>query len=308
MLFRSTWDPLNYLGYATPTLLPPYLAEADPWLGEIPADNRYGAVDGADMLPDLAVGRLPVSTTVELQTVVQKIVAYEQEMPPGGWNTRHLFVVDDPESFYNFPAEVAKVMPLVPITHTTTSLLCADDANPGGSLCGNVDQIRPHLFGEWNGGALIVNWVGHSSFQQWEHNRLFHTDDLPLLTNGQRLPVVIEMTCFTGNYAHPDLLQTGMDEAVVRLSGGGAVASWGSSGQGLGIDNTTLHRAFYQAAFGSVSSLGEATTAAKAAVAGTSGHYMVDSYHLFGDPALVFHLQVVPWTAQVYLPVVFRGK
>jgi len=306
----GTWDPLNYLGTGTATWMPPYLAEADPWLGEVPADNRYVSVDGADTLPDLAVGRLPVNSISELDAAVSKIVAYETASPPGDWNTRHLFVADDPETLYDFPAEAAKVMPLVPVTHTTTLLSCSDDpSNPDSSFCGDVASTRAHLLAAWNSGALAVNWVGHSSWQQWEHNRLFHTDDLPLLTNSNRLPVVIEMTCFTGNFAHPDPLQTAMDESLVRFPGAGAVAAWGSSGEGLGTHNTPLHKAFYQASFGgSGGNLGDAMTSAKLSVAGGWGGYMVDTYHYFGDPALSWHLQVVPWTAQVHLPLIFKNN
>ena len=41
--------------------MPPYLAFVDPWMGEAPADMRYGDLDG-DGLPDVSVGRLAANS------------------------------------------------------------------------------------------------------------------------------------------------------------------------------------------------------------------------------------------------------
>lgn len=304
----GTWDPLDHLKTGTPTLLPPYLAMADPWLGEVPADNRYAAVDGADGLPDLAVGRLPVNNVAELVAVVDKLVRYETEIAPGNWNLRHLFVADDADPAGDFPAAAAQVAALVPPTHTTVTLTCADDA-ADPTRCANLSTVRAALLSHWNQGALMINWVGHSSFQQWEHGRLFHIDDLPALTNANRLPVVVEMTCYTGHFAHPVPWQTALDEALVRRPGAGAVAAWGSSGEGVGSDHTALHAALYQGLFGSdAPSLGVATTVARAAQAGGPGAYLVDTYHLFGDPALTLSRISVPWLASLYLPLVEKNS
>lgn len=304
----GTWDPLDHLGTGSPTLLPPYLAYVDPWLGEIPADNRYVAVDGEDTLPDLAVGRLPVNTADELEAVIAKIVAYADAPFPGDWNTRHVLVADDPDPAGNFPAEAEQVTALVPLTHTVTRLYCSDDPNDP-TACANLPQVRAQLLQEWNRGALVLNWVGHSAFQQWEHGRLFHTDDLPALPDVPRYPLVLSMSCFTGHFAHPDPYMTAMDEALVRLPQSGAIAAYGNSGLGLGSLETPLHRAFYQSALGAdPAPPGVAASVAKAAIAAGAGRHLVDSYHFFGDPALPLQWQVQPWSAHVYLPVIARQR
>ena len=303
----GTWDPLDHLGTGSPTLLPPYLVYADPWMGEIPADNRYVAVDGDDLLPDLAVGRLPVNSPAELTAVIDKLIAYSLEPVPGDWNTRHLFVADDADSAGDFPAESDQVAALVPITHTVTRLYCTDDpANP--TACANLPDVRNGLLQGWNQGALVINWVGHSAFQQWEHGRLFHTDDLPYLARTVRYPLVLSMSCFTGHFTHPDPNMTSMDEALLRLPEAGAIATFGNAGLGLGKSHTPLHRAFYQSALGATPTPpGVAANIAKVAIAGGVGRHLVDGFHFFGDPALPLHSEVVPWPAQIYLPLVTRG-
>lgn len=302
----GTWDPLDHLGTGTPTLLPPYLAFADPWLGEIPADHHYALVDGDDLLPDLAVGRLPVNDNAELEAVVAKLVTYATAPLPGDWNTRHVFVADDPDPAGNFPAEAEKITAYVPLTHTVTRRYCANDP-ANAYACGNLSEVRAGLLRAWDAGALVINWVGHSAYQQWEHGRLFHTDDLPTLRQSPRYPLVLSLSCFTGNFAHPEPLQTGMDEALLRLPGAGAIGTFGSSGQGVGSDHTPLHRAFYQAAFGAAPAPpGVASAAAKTSVIGGPGAYLAESYHLLGDPALPLHWEHRPWAARVYLPHIQR--
>jgi len=303
----GTWDPLDHLKTGSPTLLPPYLAYADPWLGEIPADNRFVAVDGDDLLPDLAVGRLPVNSPAELSAVIDKLIAYTSAPLPGDWNTRHLFVADDADPAGNFPAEAESVTALAPITHTVTRLYCADDPI-NSTACANLPDVRAALLQGWNQGALVVNWVGHSAFQQWEHGRLFHTDDLPLLARAARYPLVLSMSCFTGHFTHPDPNMTSMDEALLRLPQAGAVATLGNAGLGLGSSQTPLHQAFYASALGaSPASPGVAASVAKVAVAGGVGKHLVDSFHFFGDPALPLHWAVLPWAMHLYLPLVARG-
>ena len=302
----GTWDPLHHLGNATPTFIPPYLVMADPVIGEVPADNRYVAVDGADVLPDLAVGRLPVNSAAELTAMVEKIVAYETHPQPGTWNLRHVLVADDSDAAGNFHAAADAVAAQAPLTATVVKLYCQDapDDDPADPYCANVAELRPQLFEAWNRGALLFSWFGHSSFQQWEHGRLFHTDDLPLLHNDRRWPVMLSMTCYTGHFAHPDPLQTSLDEALARLPQAGAVASWGSSGEGYRQHQLPLAQAFYKVAFAPGLRLGDAMTVAKAALAGGAASYLIDTYHLFGDPAMRLHTVFVPWPEHVFCPLV----
>ncbi len=305
----GTYDPLHHSGNTTQDILPPYLAYFDPWQGEAAADNRYVTVDGSDRLPDLSVGRLPANDTDELEAMVAKILAYAVSDPePGEWSQRHLFVADDPDWAGDFPADAATVMAEVPLTQTATLLRCEDE-DAWQSDCLNVAALHDQLLNLWNGGALLINWVGHSSQMQWEHWRLFHTDDLPSLHNAGRLPVVVEMTCYTGDYVEPSPLMRGMAESLLRLPSAGAVADWAPSGGGVGSDHLVLHRAFYRAAFGGENWLppGVAATAAKVAVGGGTEDYLLDGYHFFGDPAMPWQSVVTPWPARLFLPLVMRG-
>jgi len=71
---EGTFDYRNNQGY-NDNLVPAILVETP--YGLFASDNRYADVDGDDGVPDMAVGRLPVMTSEELDAVISKITAYE---------------------------------------------------------------------------------------------------------------------------------------------------------------------------------------------------------------------------------------
>ncbi|RMF27671.1 MAG: hypothetical protein D6759_17300, partial [Chloroflexi bacterium] len=188
----GSFDPRRYRTDSPSTLIPPYLADADPWAGEVAADNRYVTVDGDDHLPDLLLGRLPVKTTTEAQTVVEKIVQYESHPFPGGWNANVLLVADDADEAGDFAASSETyAASYVTAPFTVTRRYCAGSADHL-SDCSSQETTAIHtaLLADWGRGALLVQFTGHSSWQQWAAERFFHLDDLPALDNDRRLPLV----------------------------------------------------------------------------------------------------------------------
>ena len=54
-------------------------------LTEHGADNWYATLSGADSIPDIIIGRLPVNTAAGAESLVAKIVAYETSTDTGLW-------------------------------------------------------------------------------------------------------------------------------------------------------------------------------------------------------------------------------
>jgi len=304
----GSFDPRRYRSNSPLTFIPPYLADVDPWAGETAADNRYACVDGDDALPDLLLGRLPVQTPEEAQTVVDKIVRYETAPLPGGWNANVLLVADDADAAGDFAAS-SEIHAAAYVTSpfTVTRFYCPD-TSPGGDDCPpqEAKAIHKALLTAWNQGALLVQYTGHSSWHQWAVERLFHLDDLPSLGNDRRLPVVVEMTCFTGAFQRPEPT---LDEALVTRPGGGAVATWGPTGLGVGTGHDALDGGFFRAVFADgVETVGQATLSGKLALVATGQNLdLLDTITLLGDPALAWNQTIIPWPAQLHLPLVMRG-
>lgn len=293
----GTFDPKRQLSGTPPTLIPPYLADVDPWAGETAADNRFVTVDGADTLPDMSIGRLPVNTLAETQIVVGKIVRYETQPAAGRWNARLLFAADNADSAGNFPAYsdfLATTLIDKPFS-VTPAYYIPPDTTPLA--------VQETIWNQWNGGAGLVMFNGHASISQWAAERLFHRTDIPGLLNGARLPVVLEMTCFTGSFHFPSYPT--LDEWLVRAPNGGAVAAWGPTGLGVATGHAFLAEGFLRSAYRfGVRDLGSATLSGKLSLA-THAPYaldLIDTFTLLGDPATPLNLNLQP--EEIYLPVV----
>jgi uncharacterized repeat protein (TIGR01451 family) len=279
----------NY-GRGEANYIPPYLADVDPWLGEVAADNRYVCVSGGDNLPDMHVGRLPVKTSAEASTVVSKILSYEQDPPPGDWNRHLLFVADNADGGGDFAASsdaiadhyVPSPFDVQKVHHRVTH--------------GSVAETNAAIVEAINQGRLLVNYFGHASQQMWGFEHLFDLDDVADLTNGYRLPWMVPMTCLDGYFTHPSPPgedRSCLGESIVRAEGGGAIASWSPTGLGLSMGHDILDEGLFKAVFyQDVTQLGPSTTQAKLYLYANSGGYrdLIDTYVLFGDPALALSL------------------
>jgi len=300
----GSFDPRQYRIESPPTLIPPYLANVDPWAGETAADNRYVTVDGQDALPDMLIGRLPVKTLTETQAVVDKIVQYETNPVLGGWNQKVTFVADNADEAGNFAAAsemlaTAYVTPpfiaqRIYFTPSTTT----------------ITTTRQAVLNSWNTGALLIHYAGHSSWQQWALERFLDLGDLPVLHNDRRWPIVIEMTCFTSAFHRPEPT---LDEGLLTLDGAGAVATWGATGLGVSTGHNSLDEGFFQVVFSDPLSattltVGQAAWGGKLSLAATGQHLdLLDTFTLLGDPALRLNRNILPWASQIYLPIVIQN-
>jgi len=311
----GTYDPRGYQADSNPTYLPPYLANVDPWLGEVGSDNRYADLSG-DALPELRVGRLPVNSPAEVTAVVDKIVQYETNPLPGDWNRRLLFGADNPSTAGDHHADADSEY----LTYATPGYGFAGarvylaETGQDPHLYSDAEAAQDALVKELNRGALLYSYFGHASWHQeavLENDNwapLFHVDHIARLNNTRRWPVVLQMTCYTGYYFKP----TGatLDESLLRAEDVGAAAVWGPSGNGVATGHHTLHQGFYRAVFDDgQTELGAATHAALAGLYAIGLHNdLIETYHLFGDPALELHLTVVDWPFSLFLPIIARAS
>jgi len=295
----GTFDMRDYMGTGIPTFIPPYLEFVDPWLGETAADNRFVTIVGDDPLPDMAIGRLPVNTPEEATVMVNKILAYENNPPEGGWNQQLLFVSDnapDPSGAGDFYAMSDEVIGHVPGGYTVNRVYY-------GRTHPTVDATRSAIVNHINAGQLLVHYIGHSSIQNWAHEQLFRLkDEVPLLNNGGKLPIMLSMTCYDGYFHYPGY--PSLAESLVRREGGGAIASWSATGLGVASGHDYLDRGLLDAIFKSgITRLGPATVAGKLNLYTKTAGYrdLIDTFGLLGDPALR-----IPLRFRLFLPILGR--
>jgi hypothetical protein len=149
---------------------------------------------------------------------------------------------------------------------------------------------KSQLLASLNRGPVLVNYTGHASVDLWRGN-LLTADDAAQLSNGERLSVVVTMTCLNG-YFHDAALDS-LAEALLNTERGEAVAVWAPSGM-TGPDNqVSMNQELYRGLFpeGAASAepprLGEAIARAQAA---TSENDIRRTWNLLGDPAMQLRL------------------
>jgi len=298
LLGDGSWDMRHY-GNATDTFIPPYLALADPTLGETAADNRFVTLVGDDPLPDIAIGRLPANTPDEARAMVDKIITYETGCHCGDWSYNTIFMSDNQEggggNFYDFsdrvadgyedpPTNTIKYLPdAYDIDKLYMGLTCDVDNPPIAQEC--TEQLTNTLNIT---GALFVSYVGHATKTYWAKEHLWDQSDAASLQNGPCLPIMLAMTCFEGSFQDPT--QQALGEYQVRLPEHGAVASWSSTGNGLATGHDVLEKGLMLALFHKdIKRLGAAASDAKRYLWNATGDQYVDlieTYTLLGDAAL----------------------
>ncbi len=303
------YDFKNVLNKPVPNLVPPFLINVDPWIGETAADNRFVSVDGADdYLPDMAIGRIPAWNAADVASVIAKIVAYEDENAPpdAAWQRRAVFVADDEETgagnFHAFSDEI--IANWLPPAYDSSKIYYNPNNMPVGVGYTTVSDMKTNVKQAFNQGALLMQWFGHASKFRWgSFNNLWKVWDLRTLDANVHLPLVLSYSCWSGYFVNlfgytdgsPDgsAWYQSLGETDLLQPGRGAIADLSPSGQHVGQALQVLNQGLTKTIFQDrVVGLGEAVDAAKLYYFSHSTAYpdVIDTSILFGDPTLKLRL------------------
>ncbi|MGB8221224.1 MAG: C25 family cysteine peptidase [Polyangiales bacterium] len=264
--YRDLWG-------AGGNLLPPIMVHTQK--GLYSADNHFGDFEGTDNVPEIALGRLPVSTPEELDAIVSRIAAYEASLD--GLGDSILLLADENDERSHFDAASDALAAHLGADWTFARIYHSELS---------VELFRSKLFEELARSPRLVHYLGHGGLNLLgKTGELFQADDVQNIQLGGAQPIYMLMTCSTSRFEVPGLVSLG--EALV-LDANGAVAVWGPSGESIDEQAQALARHALDAILspGDVR-LGDALLAAYATVVEGDGREdMPAVYHLFGDPAL----------------------
>jgi len=272
----ASYDPRNYQGFGKFDFLPTKLVDTgvrgqDTAL-ETASDDWLTDFDG-DGIADISIGRLPVRTLAEANTVTSKVVNYSPANPPQS----AMLVADAQGTYYwDFEASNDQIAALLPASLTKQKVYRAQEPSDA--------QTHTDIINGFNGGQALVVYSGHGNTNIWGGS-IFSTDDAMALTNGNKLPFVVVMDCLNGFFTVPQASGQSLAEALVKSSNGGAIASFASSGLTIPDGQHQMGQVMFNLLYGNPTTIpiGDASRQSKAF---TSDSDVRRTWILFGDPTM----------------------
>ncbi len=162
-------------------------------------DYRYTLLEGNDIIPDAFIGRLPFSSTDELQTMLNRLLNYEkmQNLSTTNWLNKSFLLADISDSGESCLTTIKYVKDL--ISGYNSNILFTEAY--AGSF---PSQINAAL----NSGVGTYWYRGHGDFSGWT------TTDINNLNNAGKYFFFSYITCFTANFAATSMSQA---ERLIRL-------------------------------------------------------------------------------------------
>ena len=204
--------------------------------GAAASDYQYTLLDEEDEVPDLVIGRIPVTSNDELLAYMEKLKSYETPGELGPWNNTALFISGNDENTYEigssdpaFRAQNQRIIDLkLPEGMFVRKLNTVEDESIAG---GDPDfGSTTDLVNYFDEGLKLVNFFGHGGGGIWADVQLLNLNDIDRFSNNLKLPFVKSMTCFTGAFEGGS--RKGLAEKMVVSPEKGAIGAFASSGLG----------------------------------------------------------------------------
>ncbi|MBM3328124.1 MAG: T9SS type A sorting domain-containing protein [Calditrichaeota bacterium] len=183
-------------------------------------DYKYVLLEGQDLLPEAAIGRISCRSLAELRTIVERIVAYESDpyMDDTNWYRRGAVMANDQRtgySSYYLQQWTRKVMLEAGYTAVDTFYFMHDNQVSGNNFIRNaVDN-----------GIAVFHYRGWGAF-----NGDWSVGDARNLRNGRKMPFWLLPTCNSGDFADHILTPHAYTEDFLWGQNGGCIGAVGSSG------------------------------------------------------------------------------
>jgi Peptidase family C25 len=264
----TTFDNRNYQGGAAPySLVPSEIIDTS--YSETVSDEFL--VDfNDDGLSELAIGRVPATTTAFVTQMLNKTITFELTRV-GALMQRGMIFASDLPNGWDFEGTNINFRALLP------SAMPATMVNRGQT------DGRAVLLAAANQGKYMIHYSGHGSISFWATSTFFHRDDAFAMTNGSNLTIFNLLTCLNGFFHN-----NGTDsfvEGALKAPNGGAVATWASTGLTTPDVQDVMATRYYQKINdGSIERLGDLIRDAKTTL--VYGRDVRLSWALLGDPTL----------------------
>ncbi len=167
------------------------------------SDNDYGYISGSDSYPELFIGRFSATTSAQVQTMVNRTIAYEKTPQASGtWYKKGTTIGSDQgpgdDGEYDYAHQQIIRNKLLAYTYNSVS------ENYDGSQ-GDVDLAGDpgpsDIATEVNNGVGIITYTGHGADYEFVTSG-FSTTDVHALTNTVKHPFIWSVACVNGDFVN----------------------------------------------------------------------------------------------------------
>ena len=266
------------------------------------SDGIYGLLSGDDLYVDVLVSRLPARNSDEARLMVDRTVTYEREPRQGAaWYSTAAGIASDEGD----PADYERAEWL----HDD---LLAGDYTDVNRIYQGFGGTREDIASAVNGGASLINYLGHGSGSAWL-SVPFEIADVHQLTNTDAWPWIIDVSCTNGDFSRDECFAEAWLRASHDGQPAGAVAMISASTATSWVPPCVMQEAMVNALVaGQNAELGALFAAGVAEVLVqyegiTQAIKLMEQYNLFGDGSLQVRTRQPETLAVSHASFVFAG-
>lgn len=271
----DTYDYRNALGVHSTSFVPTPYTATSAIVRFAPADGILADLNG-DRRADLAIGRLPVRTSAELNQVITRLLAY----PSASHQGKALFVSDRNQLGFRYSDESQQLIDALGTGWNSTPLQL-DNYAPG-----QTSQARIDLAAAINAGQALVSWYGHSSPSTWSREGLLTAPQVygGLLQNAANPSTILQWGCWGAYFVDPRY--NTLAHGFLLQPSGGAVSYLGATGLTETSSDTAFARRLLPLLTQPGVRIGDALLEAQRQLVGNSFDDVTVGTALLGDPAM----------------------
>ena len=232
--------------------LGPEWKEQDPY----PSDHYYSCVDGEnDYWPDLARGRWDINTVSELFAIIEKNINYNQlqqyignvalcaefeyeNSDPTTEIRRFIKTSEEVRDYLLNEQNYISARRLYYASVASNPTFYNDGIYADGGLMPEVlrngdynwNITCDNVVSEINSGIDFILYRGHGKITNWNNN-LFSVNNIDALTNSNKYPFILSVTCLTGRFYDKDSINgtNCLASGFLKKENGGAIGAIAAS-------------------------------------------------------------------------------
>ncbi len=198
-----------------------------------PSDNGYAYINNGDHYPEFTVGRMSGDSSADIQTQVNRTLAYEKNPDmSSSWMRTQIGIGSEEGTGDDMQYDYEHIHDIVDSNknqyHYLTNVEMYDgiNAQAGTDQPGfpNITMMKDAV----NSGVSLINYCGHGSPTGLVTTG-FGASEIYLLNNERKLPFVLTVGCQPGNYVGMTCFAESMQQAKNSSGATGSIAAFMST-------------------------------------------------------------------------------